>query len=70
MTRVVLNVSEEVASAVCRLAVLPAVQSPLLKTPLRMADWVGASGAGLLQKAIPKLTATKQVCTVPVDGNW
>ncbi|XP_043231751.1 uncharacterized protein LOC122386534 isoform X4 [Amphibalanus amphitrite] len=60
VARPVLNVSEEVAGAVCRLAVLPVVTSPVVKTPLRMADWVGALGAELLQKAVPRLTDTKQ----------
>ncbi|XP_043246059.1 uncharacterized protein LOC122393768 isoform X14 [Amphibalanus amphitrite] len=60
VARPVLNVSEEVVGAVCRLAVLPVVTSPVVKTPLRMADWVGALGAELLQKAVPRLTDTKQ----------
>ena len=67
VARVVLTASEELAGLVCQLAVLPVVRSPLVRTPLRMADWVGGTGAALLQKAVPRLTDTKQVGEV---GSW
>ena len=63
LARVVLNASES--------AVLPVVRSPLVKSPLRMADWFTGNGAALLQKAVPRLTDTKQVSHPPVGtGHW
>ena len=58
VARVVLRASEELAGALCRSLVLPALRSPVVAGPLRMADWAGGAGAALLQKAVPRLADT------------